>query len=215
MEKINVAIAEDDLNCIEEIQKILSKSTEFRIHQTFHSYDQLKENLEIKGCDILILDLCFAEDNALDLIVPLKEKNSGLKIVIHTTFEDTETIIRALGLGVQGYLTKNRSYDLLCHELKSVMMGGAPLTKLVAEHLTAIFEKEKSNINLSPREIEILDLISLGFTYQEIADDLEISPLTVRTHIRNIYEKLNVNSKSEALLKGYRLGFISKWIKNT
>jgi len=213
MKNIKIALAEDDKNCVDEIKHILNQDNKFEICRVYNSYTEIKNNLELTECDILILDLQFSDGNALELIESLKEKNKALKILVHTVFEDVDTIIKALGLGAHGYLTKNTSHELLRHELKSVMLGGAPLTKLVAERLSEIFEQSKSEQNLAPREIEILDLISLGFTYQQIAEELCISPQTVRTHIRNIYEKLNVHSKSEAIMKGYRLGFISKLFK--
>ncbi|MCB1202576.1 MAG: response regulator transcription factor, partial [Leptospiraceae bacterium] len=104
--------------------------------------------------------------------------------------------------------------DLLLLELKVIMMGGATLTPRVADRMAGIFNTTSgTNSTLSDRESEVLKMISLGFKYNDIADELDISPHTVRRHIEWIYKKLDVNSKSEAIIKGRRQGLLSRFLE--
>ncbi len=149
--------------------------------------------------------------NGEELIPLVRAKYPFMKIVIFTVFEDQARIVRLLRLGVNGYLLKDTTDELLIAELKVILLGGAPLSPRVARK---ILDDERDHAGsqdnpLSERETEILNLIALGMSYRSIADDLEISPNTVRVHIRHIYEKLATSCKVEALNRARQLGIIS------
>lgn len=149
--------------------------------------------------------------NGEELIPLVHEKYPQIKLVVFTVFEDQARIVRLLRLGVNGYLLKDTADELLIAELKVILLGGAPLSPRVARK---ILDDERDDAHtqaspLSERETEILNLIALGMSYRAIADDLEISPNTVRVHIGNIYGKLATSSKVEALNRARQLGIIS------
>jgi DNA-binding NarL/FixJ family response regulator len=126
-----------------------------------------------------------------------------------TVYEDTEQIFKALSVGASGYLLKRLSPTKLLQAIREVHAGGSPMSSSIARKVVASFQKagkeEKEQSLLSPRETMVLDCLAKGLTYKQIADQLEISIDTIRTYIRRVYEKLHVQSRTEAVAKYLRL----------
>jgi DNA-binding NarL/FixJ family response regulator len=125
-----------------------------------------------------------------------------------TVYEDTDKIFRALSAGASGYLLKRSSPAHLLDAIKEVHAGGSPMSSSIARKVVASFRKAapvvENEIHLSPREQTVLDCLAKGLTYKQIADQLEISIDTIRTYLRRIYEKLHVQSRTEAVAKYLR-----------
>ncbi|MES0489400.1 MAG: response regulator transcription factor [Leptospirales bacterium] len=205
---LNIVIVEDDLEIGQHISCALNGSKDFKLLKWF------KDGIDViskipETTDVVILDLGLPDGSGLDLIKPVKEKISNIKIVVFTIFEDDDKLISAIAQGANGYLLKDIPDELLLRELKSVCLGSVPISpKLALNIITHFTGEDVTGSPISKRENEVLGLISLGYTYKDIADELNISPNTVRRHTDNIYRKLEVNSKSEALIKAKRGGFL-------
>jgi DNA-binding NarL/FixJ family response regulator len=216
---IKVAIIEDTAEIAADLERILASDSEFVHAGTYGSAEAGIQKLPAVEADILICDIGLPGMNGIEALKILRAKLPRLKIVIFTVFEDAEYIVEAIQSGANGYLLKDTAPGLFLSELKVIMLGGATLTPRVAQKISQLVpaagsEKVPEGI-LTAKQIEILNHIALGFDYKEIADELDLSEHTVRRHIENIYQRLEVNSKKEAIRAGFKLGFlrdVAKWI---
>jgi DNA-binding NarL/FixJ family response regulator len=213
--KIRVSVIEDNKKVVENLQNLFSNSEEFEVLEFYPSAILAIQSIFKNPPDIVILDIGLPDKSGIDALEDLKNLLPESKFVMYTVFEDEENIIRAIKNGANGYLLKDTPMELFLAELKVIYLGGSPLTPRIASRIIEEFEsKIKLNNNqeeinlLSKREKEVLNLVSLGLVYSDIADELDISPHTVSRHVENIYKKLNVHTKSEAIIRGRRLGII-------
>jgi len=205
---VDIVIVEDRPVVQQRLTDLFAKQTDFSLRALCSAAEEVLPRLAQTPCDLLICDLELPGMNGEELIPLVREKHPHMKIVVFTVFEDQARIVRLLRLGVNGYLLKDTADDLLIAELKVILLGGAPLSPRVARK---ILDDERDDAQASPlsdRETEILNLTALGMNYRSIADDLEISPNTVRAHIGHIYEKLATSSKVQALNRARQLGII-------
>ena len=155
--------------------------------------------------EIVLMDIQLPNLSGIECTAQLKQQLPSVQIIMVTVYEDTERIFKALRVGACGYLLKRCTPDELLSAIREVRQGGAPMSREIArkvitsfqEPLTAVAEVE----DLSPREREILELLSAGFANKEIADRVGVSDGTVRWHLRHVYNKLHVRSRTEAALK--------------
>ncbi len=216
---VRVAIIEDTAEIAAELERFIASDSEFVHVGTFGSAEAGIQKLPSVNADILICDIGLPGMNGVEALKILRAQLPQLKIVIFTVFEDAEYIIDAIRSGANGYLLKDTPGDLLLAELKTILLGGATLTPRVAQKISQMVpmtdEVSEPEGVLTPKQIDILNHIALGFDYKEIADELDISEHTVRRHIENIYQRLEVNSKKEAIRAGFKFGFlknIGKWV---
>lgn len=157
--------------------------------------------------DIVIMDIDMPKVNGIEGLRIIKEARPGTAIIMHTVFEDEEQLFDSLCAGANGYILKNSSLIKLLEALDEVQQGGAPMSPSVARKVLGSFQKlssAKNKFDLSPREVEILQLLVKGYSYKMIASSLFISLATVQSHIRNIYSKLHVNCGREAVVIALR-----------
>ena len=211
MKIVDIVIVEDRPVVQQRLTDLFAQHADFHLRALCSSAEEVIPRLQETHCDLLILDLELPGMNGEELIPLVRDQYPQLKLVVFTVFEDQARIVRLLRLGVNGYLLKDTADDLLIAELKVILLGGAPLSPRVARKiLDDVPDDHNLQVNpLSERETEILNLIALGMSYRAIADDLDISPNTVRVHIANIYHKLATSCKIEALNKARQLGIIS------
>ncbi|MBP9187048.1 MAG: response regulator transcription factor, partial [Bacteroidia bacterium] len=153
------------------------------------------------------MDIDLPGINGIECIKILKEKCNQTQYMMLTVFEDDDKIFRSLEAGATGYMLKKTPPAQLIEAIKDLSSGGSPMNAQIARKVVASFNKPKLNKTaeeLTKRELELLELLSKGYRYKEIADKLFISQDTVRSHIRNIYVKLHVNSKIEAINKVFK-----------
>jgi DNA-binding NarL/FixJ family response regulator len=158
--------------------------------------------------EVILMDINLPGMNGVECVRKLKQLIPGTQVVMLTVYEDTENIFDALAAGAAGYLLKRTTSAELLASIRDVQKGGSPMTAHIARKVVQSFQKAgaspQSTENLSTREKEVLDCLSQGFLYKEIAEKLGISYETVHTYIRRIYEKLQVRTRTEAVAKFLR-----------
>jgi len=194
--KYNVVIIEDDRIISELLKNKINESDDFLVVNTYEN-PVLFLNDKIKF-DIILLDIVMPEMNGLDAIDPILTKYPDALIVMNTIKDDQETIFTALKRGALGFIDK-QSFDVNFEEvLQIVANGGAYMTPSIARKVVTNFQEPSSSLEkLSPREKEIANGILKGLSYKLVAMEYGISIDTVRIHIKNIYRKLKINSKSQ------------------
>jgi DNA-binding NarL/FixJ family response regulator len=206
---INVSIIEDNEQLRSTLSRVLNRAEGFQCISTFGSAEAGLEELPKNKPDVVLMDINLPGINGVECVRRLKQIAPEIQVVMLTVYEDTENIFNALAAGASGYLLKRTSSAELLESLREVNRGGSPMTAHIARKVVQSFQKPvaataEPTEDLSPRESEVLDCLSQGFLYKEIAEKLGISYETVHTYIRRIYEKLQVRTRTEAVAKFLR-----------
>ena len=209
MKKIRVAIFEDNRNLRESLFKLLETSEDFTCAGAFAHCERVVENIEETQPDVVLMDIELPLVNGIEAVRLIREKNSDVKILMETIFEEDEKIFQSICNGAQGYILKNTPPEEILNAIKEIYEGGAPMSPIIASKVLRMFKFNLANekddsFNLSSREKEILKCLVEGMSYKMIADTCFISADTVNGHIKNIYRKLQVHSKGEAVAKAIK-----------
>lgn len=210
---IRVAIVEDRHDIREGFASILNGTDGFTCCGTYsNAEDALLEIQKIQP-DVVVMDINLPGMNGINCVRALKEKNVAALVMMFTVYDDDDNIFNALQAGASGYILKKTSPAKFIESIAELNAGGSPMSAQIARRLVQVFQQKnklsKEADSLSPREAEILSLISRGLLYKEIAEKLFISTGTVRQHIHKIYEKLHVSNKTEAINKAFDNKFLS------
>lgn len=202
---ITVSIVEDNEQLRNTLARVLNRSEGFRCLSHYgNAEDSLKDLPNVKP-EVVLMDINLPGMNGVECVRQLKQVLPALQVIMLTVYEDTENIFSALAAGATGYLLKRTKGAELLEAIREVHRGGSPMTTHIARKVTHSFLKTGPSVrpteNLSQREQEVLDCLSQGFLYKEIAEKLGISYETVHTYIRRIYEKLQVRTRTEAVAK--------------
>ncbi|MBL7862786.1 MAG: response regulator transcription factor [Cyclobacteriaceae bacterium] len=199
--KKRVLIVEDDAEIRNSFSLIVNSSPKFTVVNTYGSCEETIKHLNQDKPDIVLMDVELPGGmNGIQGTRIIKEKAPQAEIIMVTVYEDSELVFEALKAGASGYITKSANYMELLAALEEISKGGAPMSSKIARMVIDNFHINPHS-PLTKRETEILQLISEGKTYTQISEELFISKETAKTHIKNIYSKLQVRSKSEALAK--------------
>lgn len=201
----SIAITEDD----EKVRHYLAEQIQLQIDveelRLFADAETALKELALHPVEIALFDVNLPGMSGIDCMQRLKILHPRMQMMVLTVYDNTDTIFQALKAGATSYLLKSTPPEKVVKAIEEVFNGGSPISSQIARKVIEAFTvKEKTNEyfqELSKREQEILEQLSKGYRYKEIADQLFLSIETVRTHIRNIYEKLQVNSRVEALKK--------------
>jgi DNA-binding NarL/FixJ family response regulator len=201
---IAVSIIEDDSQVRSSLAKLIDGTPGFRCASRHDSAESaLKEIPGIKP-DVALMDINLPGINGVECVRKLKPQLPGLQIIMLTVYQNTGHIFNALAAGATGYMLKQTPPAELLAAIKEVHGGGSPMSSHIARKIVVSFQQPPPagvTAKLSPREAEVLDLLARGFLYKEIAEQIKVSYATVHTHIRHIYEKLQVRSRTEAVAK--------------
>jgi len=203
---LTIGIVEDEKNIREGIALLVDASEGFECKHTFDSAEEAMQKIPLLNLDVVLMDINLPEISGIRCVELLKPRCPKTQFLMFTSFEDTESVFNALKVGANGYITKTTQPVKILDAIIDIHKGGSPMSSHIARKIVSSFQTTKTNTELeklSTREVEILDLLSKGFRYKEIANQLFLSTETVRTHIRNIYAKLQVNSRTEALNKTF------------
>ena len=195
---IRVAIIEDDETIREGYAFLIGNTPGYKIAGTYNSYEKAIKKIAHDNPDVILLDVELPGISGIDALPKLKKLLPDTHILILTVYEQELLIFRSLGNGASGYLTKNTQPEKIVAAIKEVMEGGGPMSAQIARMVISSF-KRNDNTPLTRRETEILEQIATGKSRKRIADELFIDLETVKSHIKNIYYKLDVHSKADAI----------------
>ena len=199
--KKRVLIVEDDKEIRNSFVVIVNSSSQFFVVNGYSSCEEAIKHLNTDKPDIVLMDIELPGGmNGIKGAKVIKDKSPATDIIMVTVYEDSDLVFEALKSGASGYITKSANYRELLSALEEISKGGAPMSSKIARMVIDNFHVNP-NSPLTKRETEILQLISEGKTYTQISEQLFISKETSKTHIKNIYAKLQVNCKSEAIAK--------------
>ena len=202
---ISVSIVEDHAGTRRSLEHLLADAPDFRLLDVFPTAEDALREIPGRAPDVALVDINLPGMSGIDCVRKLKSQLPALKVLMLTTYEEGELIFNSLRAGASGYLLKKMASAELLPAIDQVHAGGAPMTMQVArkvvEHFHEIYKTAPEVEKLTPREQETLALLAKGFLYKEIGDQLSVSVNTVKRHLHAIYEKLHVQSRTEATAK--------------
>jgi DNA-binding NarL/FixJ family response regulator len=206
---ITVSIVEDNDKLRGTLAKVIGRAEGFRFVSDYGSAEAALEDLPLVKPEVVLMDINLPGMNGVECVRKLKAVLPNIQVMMLTVYEDTENIFNALAAGASGYMLKRTPTKELIEAIREVHRGGSPMTTHIARLVVHSFQKSAAPApaaadelaELSEREQQVLDLLSQGLIYKEIADKLQISYETVHTYIRRIYEKLQVRTRTEAVAK--------------
>lgn len=205
---IRVLIYEDNPQLREGLTMLIDGSDGFNVVASYKNCNNIISELEAWKPDVILMDIDMPGVNGIEGLKKVREQNRDVKILMLTVFDDNKNVFEALKNGANGYLLKKTPPAKLLEYIGDVASGGAPMTSSVATQVLKMFselpQQTNNEYNLSDREKQVLQLLVNGYSYKMIANDMFIAIDTVRSHIKKIYEKLQVNSKSEAVAKAFK-----------
>jgi DNA-binding NarL/FixJ family response regulator len=211
-EKIKVAIVEDRREIRDGLAMLIGGTDGFVCTAKFGSMEEALSGIKHQTANIVLCDIGLPGMSGIEGIKLLKEKFPDLLLIMLTIYDDDERIFQALCAGASGYLLKKTPPAKLLESLREAAAGGSPISPEVARRVINIFRDvrppEKADYNLTPHETRILKMLVEGHNYTTAADFLGVSYTTVSFHMRNIYDKLQVHSKSEAVAKALQQGLV-------
>jgi two-component system NarL family response regulator len=207
---MKVAIVEDDVLLRQNLKLLLSGESGISVVSAYGSAEEALRSIGKARPEILLADIGLPGMSGIELIREVKEQMSGIEIMAHTVFDDRETVFSAIKAGASGYILKGSTPRELIDALHTLAKGGSPMSPKIARKVIREFQDEgiDEQYLLSHRETEIVRQVENGLTYKDIAQKLNISPHTVHTHIKNIYEKLHAKDRQGALVAARKKGII-------
>ncbi|HVM49721.1 MAG TPA: response regulator transcription factor [Candidatus Acidoferrum sp.] len=206
---ITVSIVDDDKRLRDSITIFVNGSPGFRCVSAYGSGAAALEHLPADKPDVVLMDINMTGMDGIECVTRLKALMPEVRVVMLTIYEDTDKIFSALSAGATGYLLKRVAPGKLLEAIRDVHEGGSAMSSSIARKVVAAFQKttpaSAAAVHLSPREQAVLDSLAKGLTYKAIADELGISIETIRTHLKRVYQKLHVQSRTEAVAKYMRL----------
>lgn len=195
---LNICLIEDDETIREGYEYLIGNNEGYKITGSFASFEDAAKKIARCEPDVILLDVELPGISGIDAIPKLKKLVPDAHIIILTVYEQELMIFRALAGGASGYLTKDTPHKKILTSIKEAMDGGGPMSSNIARMVIQSFQRSEES-PLTPRETEILEQISTGKSRKRIAEELFIDLETVKSHIKNIYSKLNVHSKADAI----------------
>jgi len=203
--RIRVSIVEDSRGTRESLTELLDRAPTIRCVGAHPSGEEALQQIPAEAPDVVLMDINLPQMNGIECVAQLKKQQPGLQVLMLTTYEEGDLIFDSLRKGASGYLLKNMPPAELVQAIEQVHAGGAPMSMQIARKVVSHFQqikKPQSDMDqLTKREHEILALLAKGFLYKEIADQLGVALSTVRAHLHTVYEKLHVQSRTEAVVK--------------
>ena len=209
MAQVHIVIVEDDLAYVRAVQQRLETSGQYTVDAVAHNAAEANR-VPVKPGSIWLIDLGLPDGSGIQLIEPLVE--AGAQVLVTTVFEDEQRVVAAIRAGAAGYHLKSEA-DIL-KAVDDVVQGFAPLSPRIATHVLSMLRPQRANtsdelIELSPRELQTLQALAHGYSYREVAENHRVSHHTVGDHVKSIYRKLRVHSKTEAINVALKQGILS------
>ena len=203
---ITICIIEDLIEIQMGLKSIIENDLRFKLLKCFENAEDAIDQLPLLNPDIVLTDINLPGKTGIDCIIEVKNEIPDTQFIMFTIYEDNDQVFDALKAGASGYILKNTTPEKIIHSLLELYDGGSPMSPKIARKVLSSFNVTSNNnvSNLiSKREQEVLELLSKGYLYKEIADKLYITLSTVKRHLNHIYQKLQVQNKTEAINKMY------------
>ena len=206
MSKIKIAILEDLKDVSEHLSEIFNAEDDMICQQSYANAEDAMNFLPLNPADILIVDIGLPRASGIEAMKYLAEHCPAMQYCMFTVYEDDDKIFNSLQTGAKGYILKGSPPSKIISAVRELSLGGSPMSPSIARRILDVFQKLQvtpvvAALPLTQREQEILQLVSKGLLYKEIADNLSITTGTVKQHLHRIYEKLQVSNKTEAINK--------------
>ncbi len=201
---IRIVIVEDDKLIREGFSLLISSTYGYRVVGSYASCEEALRQLEEDQPEVVLMDIELPGMGGIACIEKIKKARPGTNVIVVSVYDQPGLVFEALCAGAGGYLTKNMQPARLLEAIRDIQEGGAPMSTSIARMVVQSFQKNR-NSPLTARETEVLEHLARGKSYSSIASELFIDKETVRTHIKNIYFKLEVHSKAEAIEKALRV----------
>ncbi|MDB5191313.1 MAG: response regulator transcription factor [Segetibacter sp.] len=199
---------EDNPQLREGLTMLINGSDGFEVLAAFKNCENVIEEVEAYRPEVILMDIDMPVVNGIEGLKKIREVNADVKILMLTVFDDNKNVFQAISNGANGYILKKTPPARLLEYISEAQTGGAPMTASIATQVLKMFSamnnEKGEDYNLSDREKQVLQLLVEGYSYKMIASEMYIAIDTVRSHIKKIYEKLHVNSKSEAVAKAFK-----------
>ncbi len=212
MNKTSVILVEDDHETRDRLTEIISRHHVFSLKGAASTYEEGVAILCEHKPDVLLVDLGLPDGSGIDIIKTVFKEKLDTQAIVISGFHDEHSVFQALEAGAQGYILKHDKTQKITDAIDLMLAGGSPISPLIARMMLQRFSQPKVAVTLpealTNRQEKILQYVSQGFSSKEIAEKLSLSYHTVTTHIKNIYGKLQVNSRTEAIFEAKRLGLI-------
>lgn len=200
-----IALVEDDPNLRETLAEIISSASDWQLVASYPDAEAALEGMKSACPEVVLMDIQLPGMSGIECVGRLKAQHPEVQVLMVTVYDNNDRIFDALAAGASGYLLKRDAPTKLRECLEDLLAGGSPMSSAIARKVVQHFQKEppakNEDHNLTPREKQILELLVKGGLYKEIAWDLGIGVETVRTHLHNIYAKLHVRTRTEAVVK--------------
>jgi len=195
------------------METLIREEEDMQIIAAMSNAETVETDIRELKPDVVLMDIDMPAVNGVSAVKRIRQVDTALPIIMLTVFDDNENIFNAVCAGASGYILKRCASEEIPGAIRNVLSGGAPMTGVVArkvlQMVPAAKGPETEDVNLSQREVQILQLLARGFSYKMIASEIKVSMDTVRFHIKNIYDKLHVHSAPEAVSKGLKGKLIS------
>ena len=206
--KTGILIYEDNTDLREALVHLINTSQSYTCAGAFDNCRKVISDLTALNPMVILMDIDMPGRNGIEAVKLIREVNKEVKIIMLTVFDDNKNVIDAICAGASGYLLKKYCFEELFDAITESLNGGAPLSgnvaRMVLDHLAHTSSGATEKFNLTPREMEILNALVKGYNYKKISVSFNIGFETVKKHIRNIYEKLQVHNQSEAVAKALK-----------
>lgn len=209
---IRIAIVEDDPPTLARFERAIEGAPDMAVAGTAASYVEGALLVDRDGYDVLLCDLGLPDGSGIDLIRRAVLRNSAVDVLVMTMFADQRKVLDSIRAGARGYLLKDEPVEDCVEAIREIQRGGSPISPIIARQLLDRLQPQpmKGDSALSDRELEVLNMLARGFSNAESAEMLGLSALTVGSHVKSIYRKLEVNSRAEALFEASTLGLLDR-----
>jgi DNA-binding NarL/FixJ family response regulator len=209
---ISVAIVEDEPRTRDGLAELIDGNAPFRVVDKYGSMEEALPRLTAAPPDVLLSDIGLPGMSGIEGVRALKARHPGVQVLMLTVYSDNENVFEAVCAGAAGYVLKDTPPERLLDALRELSEGGAPMTPEIARKVVTMFREvappRQAEHRLTPREVEVLEALASGHSYKTAARALSLSIDTVRFHVRGIYQKLHVHSKSEAVIVALKKGIV-------
>ncbi|WP_028980720.1 response regulator [Sporocytophaga myxococcoides] len=204
----SVVIIEDNVNFVKGFEFLINFTDKFKVISVFNSCEDALVEIKALNPDIVLMDVDLPGMSGIEGTRKIKQLIPSVEILVVTVFENSEKVFASLEAGASGYITKNSGTRQILDALEELLMGGAPMSANIARMVVHSFKRKLKPELLTERESEILQFLSIGKSYKTIAAELNISLDTVKFHIKNIYIKLQVSNKEDAIAEARKNNWV-------